>query len=139
MSEHVISGLKAKQHDIRRRISDLENEIKACRGDLVSISESLRIFGDPEAYAKPKAMFERGDLSRIIFGALRNAQDGLDALTLAEIVAQANKFDMDDAKLAETVRSRVATALYRYASKGEVINRKRPDRTRVWRLARLAP
>src|SRR3974390_3002506 len=106
MSEHVISGLKAKQIDIRRRISDLENEIKACRADLVAISESLRIFGDPEAYAKPKAMFERGDLSRIIFGALRASMDGLDARALAEIVAQANNFDMNDAKLAETVRSR---------------------------------
>jgi hypothetical protein len=84
MSEHVISGLKAKQVDIRRRISDLENEIKACRGDLVAISESLRIFGDPDAYAKPQAMFGRGDLSRTIFRALRNAQDGLDALTLAD-------------------------------------------------------
>jgi hypothetical protein len=135
MSEHVISGLKAKQVDIRRRISELENEIKACRGDLVSISESLRIFGDPEAYAKPQAMFGRGDLSRTIFGALRNAQDGLDALTLADIVAQANKFDMNDAKLAAVVRSRVSTALYRYTSKGEVINRKRADGTRAWRLA----
>ena len=57
------------------------------------------------------------------------------ARALTMIVAQANKFDMNDAKLAETVRSRVATALYRYASRGEVINRNRPDGTRVWRLA----
>jgi uncharacterized coiled-coil DUF342 family protein len=53
MSEHVISGLKSKQHDIRMRISELENQIKACRCDLVSISEALRIFGDPDAYVKP--------------------------------------------------------------------------------------
>jgi hypothetical protein len=135
MSEHVINGLKAKQHDIRRRISELENDIKACRADLVSISEALRIFGDPEAYAKPQAMFGRGDLSRTIFGALRAAQDGLDVPALTEIVARVNKFDMNDAKLAAIVRSRVSTALYRYASKGEVINRKKPDGTRIWRLA----
>jgi hypothetical protein len=135
MSEHVISGLRAKQVDIRRRISELEGEIKACRADLVSISESLRIFGDPEAYAKPQAMFGRGDLSRTIFGALRGAPDGLDARALVGLVAQANQFNMNDPKVAETVRSRVATALYRYASKGEVINRKRPDGVRVWRLA----
>jgi hypothetical protein len=42
---------------------------------------------------------------------------------------------MNDTKLAAVVRSRVSTALYRYASKGEVINRKKPDGTRVWRLA----
>ncbi len=135
MSEHVISGLKAKQHDIRRRISDLENEIKACRADLVAISESLRIFGDPEAYVRPQAMFGRGDLSRTIFGALRASPDGLDVRALTQIVGQANKFDMNDPKLAETVRSRVSTAMYRYYAKGEVINRKRPDGTRIWRLA----
>ncbi|MGO9475832.1 MAG: hypothetical protein ACLPWS_20860 [Rhodomicrobium sp.] len=60
MNEHVISGLKAKQHDIRARKSELEGEIKACRCDLVSMSDALRIFGDPDAYAKPEALFGRG-------------------------------------------------------------------------------
>ncbi|MGO9170481.1 MAG: hypothetical protein ACLP7P_00740 [Rhodomicrobium sp.] len=64
---HVVSGLKAKQHEIRRRISDLEGEIKSCRLDLVSISETLRIFGDPEAYTKPEALFGRGDLEHFMF------------------------------------------------------------------------
>src|SRR5208282_6370437 len=124
MNENVISGLKSKQHDIRMRISELENEIKACRLDLVAISETLRIFGDPEAYVKPEAMFGRGDLARTIFGALRASPDGLDTRQLAEIVMKANEFDMNDAKLTATVRNRVNNAMSRYLNKGEVINRK---------------
>ena len=82
MSEHVISGLKTKQWEIRRRISELEGEIKTCRLDLVSISESLRIFGDPEAYVKPEALFGRDD------HALRTSPDGLDLQALTGIVAR---------------------------------------------------
>jgi hypothetical protein len=132
---HVISGLKAKQHEIRRRIWELENDIKACRVDLVSISEALRIFGDPEAYVKPEALFSRGDLARTIFGALRTSPDGLDVAALTGIVAKANNLDMNDAKLAPIVRARVNNALYRYMNKGEVFNRKGKDGARVWRLA----
>lgn len=135
MSEHVISGLKTKQHDIRMRISELENEIKACRADLVSISEALRIFGDPDAYVRPEAMFGRGDLSRVIFEALRNEPDGLAIPALTEIVMKANGFDIGDAVLTALVKNRVGNALYRYYHKGEVINRKMPDGTRVWRIA----
>ncbi|MGO9546391.1 MAG: hypothetical protein ACLPPF_16550 [Rhodomicrobium sp.] len=117
------------------RISELEHQIKACRLDLVSISETLRIFGDPEAYVKPEAMFGRGDLSRTIFGSLRTSLDGLDTRQLAEIVMTANEFDINDAKLTATVRNRVNNAMYRYLNKGEVINRKMADGTRVWRIA----
>ncbi len=132
---HVVSGLKAKQHDIRTRISELENEIKACRLDLVAISETLRIFGDPEAYVKPEAMFGRGDLARTIFDALRGSPDGLDLHALADIVVKANGYDMNDAQLAATVRNRVNNAMYRYMNKGDVINRKKRDGVRVWRIA----
>ena len=131
----VISGLKAKQQEIRRRISELEDDIKVCRADLVSISETLRIFGDPDAYVKPEALFSRGDLARTIFDALRGSPNGLDLPALTGIVAKANNLDMNDAKLAQTVRTRVNNALYRYMHRNEVFNRKGRDGLRVWRLA----
>lgn len=132
---HIISGLKAKQHEIRRRISELEDEIKVCRCDLVSISETLRIFGDPDAYVKPEALFSRGDLARTIFDALRGSPEGLDLRQLTDIVAKANNLDLNDTKLSPIVRTRVNNALYRYMNKGEVINRKGPHGTRIWRIA----
>jgi hypothetical protein len=132
---HVISGLKAKQHEIRMRISELEGQIKTCRCDLVSISEALRIFGDTEAYVKPEALFGRGDLARTIFDALRTSPDGLDVSALSDIVAKANNLDLEDAVLAQTVRTRVTNALYRYMNRNEVFNRKGKSGVRVWRIA----
>jgi hypothetical protein len=86
---HAVSGLKAKKEEIRCRISELENDIKACRSDLVTISEALRIMGD-EDYAKPEALFGRGELAKIIFDALRDAPDGLEIKALADVVMKAN-------------------------------------------------
>lgn len=55
---HVINALRAKQDEIRRRIADLEKQVTACRSDLATISEALRIFGEPkrESVAAPLAM-----------------------------------------------------------------------------------
>lgn len=136
MSEsHVISGLKMKQHEIRMRISDLEDQIKACRKDLTCIGEALRICGDPDGYyVKPEALFGRGDLARVIFDALRQSPEGLDLHSLIAIVAKANSIDLNDSKLAPIVKTRVNNALYRYMHKREVLNRKGPHGTRVWKI-----
>ena len=135
MSEpHVISGLKAKQHEIHKRIWELENEIRVCRADLVMLSEALRICGDPDAYVKPEALFSRGDLAKTILDALRVNPDGLDLHALVEIVAKASNLDMGNAKIDPMVRTRVNNALYRYLGKGEVFSRKGRDKVRMWRL-----
>jgi hypothetical protein len=94
----------------------------------------LRICGDPKAYVKPEALFSRGDLAMTIFDALRGNPDGLDLHALVEIVAKASNPDMEDAKLAPMLRTRVNNALYRYLGKGEVFSRKGRHKARLWRL-----
>jgi hypothetical protein len=131
---HAVSGLKAKKEEIRCRISELENDIKACRSDLVTISEALRIMGD-EDYAKPEALFGRGELAKIIFDALRDAPDGLEIKALADVVMKANGYAAEDRELYTAVLSRVGHAMYRYLHKGQVSKRRMRDGTRVWRLA----
>src|SRR5258706_8509170 len=93
---HVVSALKAKQHDIKRRILDLETEIKTCRSDLTAISETLRIFGEPQNYARAEQTFARGELSQIVFDALRASPEGLDTKELAAIAMRAKGFDLED-------------------------------------------
>ena len=83
----------------------------------------------------PKPYSNEAYLARTIFGALRDAPDGLDVYGLTEIVAKANNIDMTDAQLAQMVRNRVHNAMYRYMHKGQVLNRKARDGTRVWRIA----
>ena len=45
MSEpHVISALKAKQDEIKKRISALKKEIKAQRNELETVTKVMRMF-----------------------------------------------------------------------------------------------
>ena len=137
MSEpHVITGLKAKAHEIHMRIAKLEDQIKVYRKDLAVIGETLRIFGDPDGYyVKSEPLFNRGSLARAVFGALRKSPDGLDRHAIAEAVAKANGIDLKDDQLAPLVRKRVNDALQRYRNKGDVVNRKGPHGLRIWQIA----
>jgi hypothetical protein len=133
---HIISGLKAKQHDIRSRISELEDQVKACRKDLACIGEALRIFGDPDGfYVKPEPLFSRGDLSTAIFDTLRGIPEGLDLSVITEAVAKSNGLDLNDATLGPLIRNRVTAALNRLCGKGELASRKGIGGIRVWRIA----
>ena len=137
MSEpHVITGLKAKAHEIHVRIAKLEDQIKVCRKDLAVIGETLRIFGDPDGfYVKSEPLFNRGSLGRAVFDALRKSPDGLDRHAIAEVVARVNGIDMKDDQLAPLVSKRVNDALYRYLHKGELMNSKGPHGLRIWQIA----
>jgi len=122
MSEsHVLSGLKAKQDDIERRIADLENEIEACRVDDTTISEALRIFGEPISYVKAKKTFSRGELARVIFDALRTSPGGLDTKELAAVAMRAKGLDLEDSTLVSTTHYRVGIAMQRYQGKRRVL------------------
>jgi hypothetical protein len=129
---HIISGLKAKQDELRRRISDLEKKIKETRSDLATITEALRICGDTAPTSKPGSnLFKPGELSRIILDALR-ASDGMDANELTERVMEDLAMDRSNAALVKKVRDRVGVALLRYHARGYIKQGQLRNRMRVW-------
>lgn len=130
---HVISALKSKQDEIRRRIADLEKQVKACRSDLATISEALRIFGEPDKYAKEDRLFDRGERARIIFDALREAPAGLDTKELAAIVMKAKGLDLDESEFS-ALRRHIGIGMQRFLAKGHVLQGEMRDGVRVWRL-----
>jgi hypothetical protein len=110
---HVISGLKAKQEEIKKRISKLKKEIKENQEDLAAVSKTLLIFGE-----KPRAgwnrFFRRGEVPKTVFGILRTASEALDIDQIATAVMEEHGFDSGDPELARTVRQRCMMAMYRY-------------------------
>ena len=62
--------IEGEEEEIRRRLLELEKQVKACRADLATISDALRIFREPEKYAKEDRLFDRGERARLIFDAL---------------------------------------------------------------------
>jgi hypothetical protein len=77
---HVVSGLKAKEEEIKKRILGLGKEIKGCQEDLKAIRQALRIFGETWR-AGGSRLFRRGEMIKIAFDALRTNPEGLAVAT----------------------------------------------------------
>jgi hypothetical protein len=127
---HVVSGLRAKQEEIRRRISMLKREIAAHQSELEAIRKTLLIF-EPRKNDGGNRLFRKGDLPRLIFDALRGNREGLDVDQLAGIVAEREGFDASDFA---AVRKRCLMALYRQLDRGQVAKDRRGS-ARVWKIA----
>jgi hypothetical protein len=130
---HVISALKAKEEEIKRRITSLKREIKESQEDLETVRKSLCIF-EPTKRSGRKHLFRRGDIPRIVFDALRANPEGLDADQLAEIIAEKEGLDATNPEIATTIRQRCFGAMYRYSDKGKIVKTRRAS-VSVWRLA----
>jgi hypothetical protein len=102
---HVVSGLKAKEEEIKKRILGLRKEIKGCQEDLEAIRAALRIFGESW----------RAGGSRLF-------------------VIEREGFDPQDQETVSTIRQRCMMAMYRYYDKGKIAKERRGN-TRVWRVA----
>src|SRR3974390_2772727 len=110
---HVVSGLKAKQKEIKRRIADLKKEIKICRDELEAVTKTLRVF-EPTYRTGGNRLFRRGDVPKLVFDALRENPDGLDVDQLAAIAIEQEGFDPNDQEMVATIRQRCMMAMYRF-------------------------
>lgn len=136
---HVVSGLRAKKAEVLRAIADYEDKIKAARAALVTLNEALAIFGEftgnPKRYFERHQIFERGELFRIIFDALRDAPAGLMTTELAAIAIKAKDIPAHDTELQKRVARSISTALNDYARDGRIVSHGFHGRVRVWRRA----
>jgi hypothetical protein len=99
---HVVSGLKAREEEIKKRILRLRKEIKACREDLDAVRK-------PSAY-----LARRGALValKIVLDALRINPEGPDVDQLAAIVIEREGFDPNDKGTVNTIRQRCIMSMY---------------------------
>ena len=129
---HVISALKAKQEEIKKRISSLKKEIKAQRSELETVIKVMRMF-KATLRTEGNRLFKRGTLPRLIFDALRANPEGSDTHQLAAIIAKEEGFDPNDPEMTATIRQRCMMAMYRFTDRGQIV-RERRGSERVWRL-----
>ncbi len=130
---HIISGLKAKQEQIRREIRDLEKKLQASRKDLATITDALRVFGEAQSKAKPEKLFGRGERSRISLDALREAPDGLDTKEITAAIAKAKGLSLNDVELRDMERH-VGISLHAFVARGLIRKDEMRDGVRVWKL-----
>jgi hypothetical protein len=127
---HIISALREKRAKIAGCIARLERQLDQHRADLSHIDGVLRLFEpdrDPEGikpkrtYARRTRYFARNELSRLILGALREANGKL--IATDEIASQAlaaKGFDVADAIMRGAVRKQALTILRAYRKRGTV-------------------
>jgi hypothetical protein len=126
---HLVSALREKRAKVAGCIARLERQLDQHRADLSHIDGVLRLFEpdrDPEAI-KPKRSyrrtryFARNELSRLILGALREANGKL--IATDEIASQAlaaKGYDAADAIMRGAVRKQALTMLRAYRKRGTV-------------------
>jgi hypothetical protein len=143
MSEHVISGLKAKRAELAGKVEHLAQELEQARRDLTYIDGALHVFGygdDPAAikskrYRPTPRLFSRGELQRTVFDQLRRSPDGIETPELTDCIMRHKGWDTADSDLRSSVTHKVGNLLWRLRKRGQVAG-EMDGAANVWTIAR---
>lgn len=135
----AVSQLKQKRKEIQAGITELEIKLRDMRNDLSTVNSALRIFGEETGEAKQYRtrvyLFQSGEISRLIFDALRDAPNGLDTNELSDLAMRSKGFRNDDVLTLKRVKHTVANSLARSARDGKLEAGELRNGVRVWRRA----
>lgn len=143
MSDHVISGLKAKRAELAGKVEHLERALECSKRDLAYIDGALHVFGygnDPAEIRSKRLrpmprLFGRGEIQRTIFDMLRRSPDGIDTTELTNCIMRQKGWDALDSDLRASVTHKVGNALWRLRKSGKVEG-EADGAVNVWTLAR---
>lgn len=140
-SPNTVSGLIRKRSEIAGQIEHHQDALRQLIIDLDHLDATLRLFSpDIELEAikpkrpRPKHAAERGELSKIILGALRQSEAGLDLRELTKRVLAERRIDPSDKALAQLIQKRVGGCLNHYRSKGLIESDGQRGELLVWRV-----
>ena len=126
---HVISALREKRAIVAGLIEKLERKLEQHRADLSHIDGVLRLFQpdrDPDeikskrTYARRTRYFAKGELSRLVLEAIRDAGELSTTDDIAGRVIAAKGFDAADSVLRTAIREQALTALRVFRNRGTV-------------------
>lgn len=142
---HVVTALIAKRAELAGRIENLQGEVVAATVELDHIEASLRIFKpdlDIEGIAPrpvPTAHHAfRGEVSRILLTALREADRPLSTTELTDRVMKERGLNMKDARLRQTMGRRIGASLNHWRRvRGALESLKGPGQVLYWQIKRV--
>jgi hypothetical protein len=144
-NQHTLSGLLRKRAELTGLLEHHDATSRQLRIDIDALDQTIRMF-DPDidlADVKPKPLPPRhaaykGEVARIILGALRTAKGPLTTAQLAQQVMADRGMNTADKRLAKTVQKRVGSACRHWRGKGvlksERVAKRSGEPTR-WALA----
>lgn len=139
MSDHAIAALRAKREQIAAQVHDAEKRVTTLRRALANLDAAIAIltpehpdYVAPRRHYRRESYFRRGELSRLVREALRDAGKPLAAGEIAAGIIAAKHFP-DTAHLAVT--KMIVARLNVLAKRGEIA---KTGRTRDARWALCA-
>lgn len=140
---HVLTGLIAKRAEIAGQIEHAQDTLRQLVIDLDHVDAAIHIF-DPsieleEIKARPvppKHHAFRGEVSRIVLTALRNAKRPLTTADVAQRVMAERGLDTGNVRLLKTIAKRTGACLRHWEKRGAAAKKPGPDKFMLWEIAR---
>lgn len=124
--EHTISGLLAKRADLFNEAERIRDRLAEIKNDIGALDRTLGVLGytgDLDAAMprqKREVIFGRGELSKAIYGELREATDPLSSRDIAREIVTMRGEDARDRKYLADLTKRVSKALRQMKAEGAV-------------------
>lgn len=122
----VILRLKAKRAEIVREIDRLQATLAAHGADLLHIEAAIAICAGKPLHEpqRRKRLFQRGELGRMVFAALRRSERPLSTVEIIALVSP-------DADRKAAIKS-VGKSLAKYRQRGDVLGERKGNMTWWW-------
>ena len=123
----VILRLKAKRAEIVREIDRLQATLAAHGADLLHIEAAIAICAGKPLYEpqRRKRLFQRGELGKMVFAALRRSERPLSTVEIVALVSS----DADRKAALKTIGKTLA----KFRQRGDVLGERKGNMT-WWRL-----
>lgn len=140
---HVLTGLIAKRAEIAGQIEHTQDKLRQLVIDLDHIDAAIHIF-DPsieleEIKARPvppRHQAFKGEVTRIVLTALRNAKRPLTTAEIAQRVMAERGLDTANVRLLKTMQKRTGACLRHWEHKGVATKQPGPGQFVLWELVR---
>ena len=140
---HVVTGLMQKRAEIAGRIEHTQTALRQLIIDLDNLDATLRLF-DPDIDLEeikpkpfpPRHQAFRGEVSRIVFAALRQANGPLTSHDIAQHVMAERGLNTSDKRLVRLIGKRVGACLRHQRGKGLVRAERGPGQFMLWEVVR---
>jgi hypothetical protein len=141
-NEHVMSGLKAKRAEIAGKIETMQREMRLLVATIGHIDATIRTFDpsvdleDIKSRLPPRFQAFKGEVSRILLDALREAKTPLPVYDLTLTVAASRGITTDDKPFMIILRRRVDACLRNLRKRGTVQSSRPSGSLTLWEIAR---
>lgn len=140
-NEHVLSGLIAKRAELAGRIEIMQREMRELVAAIGHVDASIRLF-DPNAdlddikpKLPPRFQAFKGEVSRLVLNALREAKQPMPLSDLTLIVAAGRAINPDDKPFMRILSRRVGACLRNLRTKKLVVMTRPPGSLGLWEIA----